>query len=120
MKFLNADQEQRMRANGVVNAGRRARGVDTEDFLPVVKVFCPWSEAIWLLTELDPEDPDIAFGLCDLGTGFPELGIVRISELEAIRGPAPWLRIESDPEFKPSKTLQAYADEARRAGCIVA
>jgi hypothetical protein len=120
MKLLTEDQERQMRKNGMVNAARRARGLECEDFQPVVKLFCPWSEPIWLLSELDPGDPDLAFGLCDLGMGHPELGIVRISELEAIRGPAPWLRIESDPEFKPSKTLQAYADEARRAGCIQA
>jgi len=35
--------------------------------------------ATWLLTELDSEDPDIAFGLCDLGMQCPELGSVRIS-----------------------------------------
>jgi hypothetical protein len=34
-----------------------------------------------------PEDPDIAFGLCDLGLGFPELGTVRISELQVLAGP---------------------------------
>ena len=120
MKLITKDQERQMRKNGMVNATRRARGLECEDFQPVVKLFCPWGEAIWLLSELDPEDPDVAFGLCDLGTGFPELGIVRISELEAIRGPAPWLCIESDPEFTPTKTLDAYAVEARRAGCIVA
>lgn len=46
-------------------------GEDTADFSPVVKLFCPWSGATWLLTELDPDDPDIAFGLCDLGMGSP-------------------------------------------------
>jgi hypothetical protein len=36
---------------------------------------------------LDPEDGDLAFGLCDLCTGFPELGSVRITELESRKGP---------------------------------
>ena len=120
MKLLTQDQEIQMRANGAANYVRRNRGKPCEDFFPVVKLFCPWGEAVWLLTELDPEDSDIAFGLCDLGMGFPELGIVRISEIESIRGPVPWLSIEADPKFKPDKTLQAYAHEARRAGCIQA
>lgn len=51
---------------------------------PVVKRFDPLGSATWLLTDLDPEDPDIANGLCDLGMGYPELGSVRISELEGI------------------------------------
>jgi hypothetical protein len=50
-------------------------------------LFCPWSVATWLLTELDPEDPDIAFGLCDLGMGFRELGNVRLSEMADVIGP---------------------------------
>ena len=44
------------------------------DFLPVVKLFTPDAGCTWPLPELDPEDPDIAFGLCDLGIGCPELG----------------------------------------------
>ena len=51
--------------------------------LPVVKLFTPDASATWLLTELDPADPDLAFGLCDLGLGCPELGYVRLSELES-------------------------------------
>ena len=43
---------------------------------PVVKLFTPDANCTWLLSELDPEEPDIAFGLCDLGLGFPEIGSV--------------------------------------------
>jgi len=53
---------------------------------PVVKLFTPDGGCTWLLTEIDPEDPDIAFGLCDLGFGCPELGSVSLSELESVRG----------------------------------
>ena len=37
-----------------------------EDFdpVPVVKLFTPDAGATWLLASLDPEAPDIAFGLC--------------------------------------------------------
>lgn len=113
MRLLTIKQEQRMRANGKVNAERSARNQATEDFQPVVKLFCPWGGATWLLTELDPEDPDIAFGLCDLGMGFPELGSVGLSEMVAVRGPG-GLRIERDRSFKPTKSLQGYAEAARR------
>ena len=56
---------------------------------------------------------------CDLGMGFPELGRVRLSELNAVRGPG-GLRIERDRWFRPNETLSAYADEARRHERIVA
>jgi hypothetical protein len=102
-------------ANGRANAGRER----SEDFRPVVKLFTPWGGASWLLTELDPDNNDIAFGLCDLGMGCPELGSVSLSEIEAVRGPM-GLRVERDLHFKAGKTLSAYADEARREGRIIA
>lgn len=64
------------------------------------------------MTEIDPEDPDIAFGLCDLGMGYPELGSVSISELRALRGKLD-LPVERDLWFEAKKPLSAYADEAR-------
>lgn len=63
------------------------------------------------------EDEDIAFGLCDLGFGCPELGSVRLSELEAVRGPG-GLAVERDLHFRPTKSLTAYAAEANRFGRI--
>jgi hypothetical protein len=119
MKLFTDDQERRMRENGTANAERSERGKEPCDFVPVIKLFCPWGGATWLLTELDPEDSDLAFGLCDLGMGFPELGSVSISEIAAIAGPG-GLRIERDLHFRPTRTLQAYTDEAVRERRIVA
>jgi hypothetical protein len=59
----------------------------------------------------------LAFGLCDLGMGSPELGSVRISEMEAVRGPG-GLAIERDIHFVSTKTISAYAAEARQLGRI--
>ncbi|ADZ69108.1 DUF2958 domain-containing protein [Polymorphum gilvum] len=115
--LLTDGQRARMRAKGRENAARIEDDGDTHDFWPVVKLFCPWGAATWLLSELDPEDEDIAFGLCDLGMGSPELGSVRLSELAAIRGPG-GLTIERDQHFTPNKSLTAYADEARQHGFI--
>lgn len=90
------------------------RGTEDEiDFKPVVKLFTPDAGCTWLLTELDPDEPDIAFGLCDLGLGYPELGSVRVSELEQVRGRL-GLPVERDLHFKADKTLSAYASEARK------
>jgi hypothetical protein len=113
MKLLTKDQERRMRQNGAANAARVEKNGKTEDFQPVVKLFCPWNGATWLLAELDPEEPDIAFGLCDLGMGFPELGSVRLSELAAVVGPG-GLRIERDRYFTAKMTLRGYAEAAPR------
>jgi hypothetical protein len=45
-----------------------------QDHAPVVKVFNPCGRATWLISEMDPEEPDLLFGLCDLGIPCPELG----------------------------------------------
>src|SRR5207302_11076963 len=94
------------------------RGTNDEiDFPPVVKLFTPDGACTWLLSEIDPENPDLAFGLCDLGMGCPELGSVSLSELAAVRGGL-GLPIERDLHFRAYKTLTAYADEASRLGRI--
>jgi hypothetical protein len=109
VELLTHQQREQMIANGRAKAGRE----QTEDFAPVVRLLCPWNDAVWLLTELDPDDPDIAFGLCDLGMGFPELGTVRLSELAAMEGPQ-GLRIQRDESFTPTRKLSTYAYFARR------
>lgn len=119
MKLLTEDQRTRMLSNGRVNAARIADDGNTVDHEPVVKLFCPWGAGTWLLSELDPEEPDVAFGLCDLGVGCPELGSVSLAELAAIRGPG-GLRIERDLHFQARMTLSAYARAANEVGGIVA
>ncbi|PKR48451.1 DUF2958 domain-containing protein [Thalassospira marina] len=117
--LLTDEQHARLLKNGQENAERIAEDGDTKDFWPVVKLFCPWGAATWLLSEIDPEAPDIAFGLCDLGMGSPELGSVSLAEIAALRGPA-GLTIEQDRHFKATKSLTAYAGEAREEGRICA
>jgi len=120
MALLTARDRVQLLANGDRRRHQHHTDPDvTIDFRPVVKLFTPDAAATWLLTELDPEDPDLAFGLCDLGLGYPELGYVRITELAAVRGRL-GLPIERDLYFAPDKTLSAYAADARLAGCITA
>jgi hypothetical protein len=111
MQFLTQCQTVDLLRNGKSNLNGE------QDFKPVVKLFTPWANATWLLSEINPNDPDIAFGLCDLGQGTPELGYVSLTELRGLRGPG-GLTVERDLFFKADRTLQAYADEARSAGCI--
>jgi hypothetical protein len=117
MKLLTKALREQLLKNG--RAQRRAEARDQSiDFEPVVKLFTPDAGATWLLTELLPHEPDIAFGLCDLGLGFPELGYVSLSELEELLGPL-GLPVERDLHFHAKKTLSAYAKEAHAEGRIV-
>lgn len=99
--------------------GRQSLADEGFDPPPVVKLFTPDAGATWLLTEIDPDDDDHAFGLCDLGLGFPELGYVSLAELATVRGRL-GLPVERDLHFKADKAISAYAREARMSGRIVA
>lgn len=105
------------RAQLLANGRATAEGQDI-DPPPVVKLFTPDAHATWLLTELDPEDGDTAFGLCDVGIGMPELGTVRISELASIVGPLK-LPVERDLYFVAQRTLSDYVRLARVNGSII-
>jgi hypothetical protein len=117
MKLLTKPIRQQLIANGRAQA--KVKGTKAEnDFWPVVKFFYPAGAATWLITELDPEDEDIAWGLCDLGMGCAEFGTVRISELESFRGRF-GLGIERDRFFTAKAPISRYIDAAYEAGRIV-
>ncbi len=109
MELVTPEQRERLLANGA------QRGAD---HVPVLKLFNPCGAGTWLLTELDPEDESIAFGLADLGFGTPEIGSFSLCELEAFQGPF-GLGIERDLYFEGKFTLAVYAEAARAAGRVV-
>ena len=113
MNLITETQRAQLLANG-------RQSLDNDDFdpPPVVKLFTPDAGATWLLTEIDPDDPDRAFGLCDLGHGFPELGYVSLAELQSVHGRL-GLPVERDLHFIATKAISAYAREARLAELIV-
>lgn len=113
-KLITDEQRTQLLANG-----RQSLENENSDPTPVVKLFTPDADATWLLTEIDPDDHDHAFGLCDLGQGFPELGYVSLAELQSVRGRL-GLAVERDLHFIATKSISAYAREARLAERIVA
>jgi hypothetical protein len=118
MKLITDSLTAQLLANGRAQRAAMDQGEDALDFKPVVKLFTPDAQCTWLLTELDP-DSGLAFGLCDLGMGEPELGYVSLVELTAVRGKLR-LPIERDLHFEAGKPISAYAAEARTHRRIVA
>jgi hypothetical protein len=88
-----------------------------QDHFPVVKLFTPDANCSWLITEIDPEDPDMGFGCCDLGLGYPELGYISIPEIRSVRGKL-GLPIERDIWFTAEYPLSVYLEAARRSEAI--
>ena len=82
------------------------QGVESDPPTARWKFFNPIGAATWYISEAnrvihnDGTDDLELFGWCDLGTGFPELGYVMLSELASIDGPL-GLGIERDIFFDP-------------------
>jgi len=117
MKLLTQAQFAQLLDNG----RRQAAVKGTPDELdppPVVKLFNPCGAGTWLLTEIEPDDHDIAWGLCDLGMGFPEFGTVSLAELAAYRGPL-GIGIERDLSFTAQGPISAYIRAASKAQRLV-
>ena len=116
MTLFTHAQTKQLLANCQEQITNNDAGHSDLDFKPVVKLFTPDAQCTWLLTELGNDD--IAFGLCDLGMGSPELGYVSMREIRELRGPL-GLLVERDLHFDADKTLSAHAREAREHGRIV-
>ena len=109
MDLLTSADRQRLLANGRIR---------DRDHAPVVKLFTPDANATWLLSEISPSEPNIAFGLCDLGMGFPELGNVDLNEIGEITGRY-GLPVEREEHFEGRYPMSVYAAAARSADRIV-
>tara|TARA_R110002012_G_scaffold29705_1_gene91252 strand:- start:1015 stop:1335 length:321 start_codon:yes stop_codon:yes gene_type:complete len=78
-------------------------GHDKAEIKVPLKIFNPCGAATWYITEYDPKTGE-AFGLCDLGMGFPELGYVSIPEMQAVKGPM-GIGLEIDRYWNEDTTL---------------
>jgi hypothetical protein len=117
--FLTKSLKDQLIKNGKAQEQARQNELDSINFKPVVKFFNPCGAGTWLISEIDANDPDLMYGLCDLGMGCSELGMVSISELQSVRlrfG----LKIERDYSFKADKTLSEYSSAAYELGRISA
>jgi hypothetical protein len=82
-----------------------------QDHAPVVRLHILFTGCQWLISELDPETPNIAFGLCDLGMGSPELGYVDLEEVKAIKN-VPF-SVMRDVFFEGTYPMSVYCCAAR-------
>ena len=119
MQLLTKEIKEKLLRNWEDNQLAIQQDKNTIDFRPVVKFFAGGS-ATWLITEMDSNDKDSLFGLCDLGLGYPELGYVSLRELKNITFFPPYLSVERDRYFKADKTLSQYHNEAIEAHRIIA
>lgn len=81
-----------------------------QDHAPVVKWFTPDANATWLVSEI--LDDETAFGLCDMGHGFPELGYISLKDITEYVSPY-GNKIERDIHFEGKFPMSVYHQAAR-------
>ena len=106
--LITQAEYKKLLANYEANKGKE----DTTDFKPVVKLFNAWGSQTWLISEIDHKG--IFFGVCDMGSGQPELGYSHLPQMYHVLKQ----KLEKDRWFVASKTVSEYADEARARGYI--
>jgi hypothetical protein len=111
VKLMTSAVEKKLLRNG--EAAKVAHAEDREiDPFPVVQYFAGGS-AIWLITEMDPDDHDRLFGLCDLGHGSPELGYVSLQELSKVQYHNGVPMVEREYSWVGMAPLSSYVKVAR-------
>lgn len=98
MRIFTIAQAERLKENG--SPANRDK-----DHSPVVRLFMPFTNCVWLLSEIDPEYPNVAFGLCDFGS-------VDLDEPFSVTNPL-GMRIERDASFQGNYPMRVYAAAAR-------
>ena len=68
--------------------------------VPICKFFNPCGAATWLIFAREKDEPDILWGLADLGMDCIEYGTISLSELQSVKL-AFGLSIERDLHFHP-------------------
>lgn len=110
-KLLTKEQLVKLKSNGSYENQDR-------DHTPVVMLTIPYTDCIWLISEIMPENENVGFGLCDIGQGTPELGYVDLKDL-ADNQMYIGMPVYNNPLFNGKYPMSAYADAAREACVIV-
>src|SRR5262245_24066371 len=82
-KLIENWREMERHMEGVRNGTRKES--QEPDRVPVVKLFMPAIAWRWLLSELKPDNTNIAWGLADMQLGSPEMGYIHLDQLAELR-----------------------------------
>ena len=88
MKLLTQSQRRQLLKNGERNSELAQQNRDQIDFFPVVKLFCPWGSATWLLTELDPKTPKLLSAFATSAWDHRKSAVCRSPNLPSCAVPA--------------------------------
>jgi hypothetical protein len=85
------------------------------DLIPVARLFhsmCSWS---WLLLARNPDEPQVAYGIADLGTGSVEIGLIDLEEVRQIPSVI-GTGVQVDRWWSPGARASGYLANAASTG----
>lgn len=89
-----------------------ANGSDPDhDHVPLVALFVADGPGGWLISEIQPYDHDVVFGLMDYGFAVPQIGAFTLSELHKLNDLG--VKIARDLLFVGRYPLSVYGEAAR-------
>ena len=80
---------------------------ECQHIVPILKLFTPDDNGVWLFVKTMKNNPHVAYGLIDVGQGNPNMGYVDLRLLASARGKM-GLPIERDINFVPRYPLWVY------------
>lgn len=84
---------------------------ETLDPICYLRAYIEGTSAEWYIIEVgEDEDPSMAFGYCDIGLGFPELGYVDLQEVFSFKN------AYFDLDFKPTVLSEVKKQVAQKYG----
>ena len=114
MELFTALQLKKLMMNGMDHNNAMAQNLrDAADRWPVVRLTDGVTE--WLLTEMDPEEPNVAFGLIVDAFGCANIGYVNVAGLQSAFKVATAWEVVNDDRFNPTMAVSEYAYRARVA-----
>jgi hypothetical protein len=124
MTLLTNEQRSQLIENGKRNAFSPDQQINNVP--PVCWIYDEMSRATWLLTEIDRNDPDRAWGLVDAGYGKPDFEPTSLRELEECHQPVSFsdgktlhIGTQCVKGWKAKGTIAQYIAAAAEAGHIV-
>jgi len=71
----------------------------------IMKLFNPYGGQTWIVTGRDPDEPDMLYGVVDLGMGCVEAGPFYLPELLEAQSPFRF-KLERDMYFNGGQTIE--------------
>ena len=86
------------------------------DHVPLVALFVADGPGAWLISEIQPYDHGVVYGLMDYGFAVPQIGAFTLTELNKLIRLG--VKVARDPFFMGRYPLSVYAEAARVQGAI--